>query len=138
MEQNRYQDNTSPEPTAANPVDCYRTPNLTHFMGLPNYHLYPTPPSENEDSTTASAGSSPYLATYQMYNSSANPKTESSYRQAISPTSYNPSLSSNKSFEETANCVVSPGEDKENTENATSRFKRRSRTTYSKHQVRLI
>ena len=45
----RYQDNLSPEPSALQ--GCFKTPDINTFNHLNSVHaLYPTPPSDTEES----------------------------------------------------------------------------------------
>lgn len=108
----RYLDNTSPEPTTSQiQQNCYKTPEVSQFQALTyssNYQ-YPTPPSDNEDSTVA----------YQH-----------SKQTDVSPSSYYNSQQTSSSSSNS-----SPDNSHPTNISSTSRYKRRSRTTFSKSQV---
>lgn len=111
----RYLDNTSPEPTSQTSLlqqNCYKTPDFTQFHSNYTTYQYPTPPSDNEDSNAAAA----VLA----YHSQA---TE------ISPSYYNSQTQANKTS------GSSSSDDSQQATASTSRYKRRSRTTFTKSQV---
>lgn len=84
----RYQDNTSPEPTITN-LSCYKTPEYTSYQT--NQYQYPTPPSDTEDD----------------YRLSSDKQSPTTFYQTEKPV----------------------------TQTNSSRFKRRSRTTFSKQQL---
>jgi hypothetical protein len=162
--ENRCQDNSSPEPTANNQSSsyvCYKTPNCPNstvnlYAGFG--HAYPTPPSDSDNEVS--------FVKYSNYSSNASiqksvnshyymtPRLGAadtfSYRYVTSPVdrsiypvanlNYDHSTSS-QSFEGRQQSTTHESEtnkENESLEKAANsrRFKRRSRTTYTKKQVR--
>lgn len=123
---NRYQDNTSPEPNIGlNLNDCYKTPNVQQYSSLyPINQLYPTPPSDNDSSPVTDNSckissenfSTPVLSYYDQ-NSFNSESQDGSFYRKISQEEKNVQ----------SNMETKPS--------STSRFKRRSRTTYTKTQL---
>jgi hypothetical protein len=131
--ENRYQDNLSPEPTVQGAHEYYKTPNFaTNFN-----QIYPTPPSDNDENGSPSLHrnvnyyTTPKLSdNYYYYGLNPVEKNYASARQA------GITNNSNQSFDDSSQA------DKLNVENeslhkgASSRSKRRSRTTFSQDQVK--
>jgi hypothetical protein len=145
--ENRYQDNISPEPSATNVQECYKTPNFQQFsmnslIGFNN--LYPTPPSDNDDNSHESSG---YNNAFKASNYYMTPKTTDNNYYALdsvenkypSAQQYNSTNNlNNQSFEENSQSNVEESNKENETQPNNSRFKRRSRTTYTKNQVIFI
>ncbi len=128
----RFQDNISPEPSNTTDLsqNCFKTPNINTFNSIVSFNssLFPTPPSENEDN-------------YHHQNSFYNPYYEN-IDATNNSTYHSPELVKNiyqtqlYSSPESA-CSVQKTQDQVPSASIqiTSRFKRRSRTTFSKSQV---
>ena len=149
--ENRYHDNTSPEPTTVNVQECYKTPTFQQFSTnsvIGFNHFDPTPPSDSDESIHNNSGyeslaprQADYYTTPKITDNSyyGFNQAENSYRNlAVQPSSviYNTNKSEcNRSFEE-------PDETNKENESAqqvtNNRFKRRSRTTYTKNQVEIM
>ena len=107
----RYLDNVSPDPTSMpHPSSCYKTPDY-HMHSSVNM-LYPTPPSDNDESLSNSA--------YKLSQAEFTPTLMNSH--------YANTNSKDEILPQPTNSV--------NTNS--SRYRRRSRTTYSKSQVKTI
>jgi hypothetical protein len=116
---NRYDDNISPQPSTIRHLDTFKTPE-TCITGSTSNNLllptFPTPPSDNDDSyhkyqiDYLKANQTPVLDSYQH-----------SYQYSNNSNSNDSDI---LSAEKVAEAAVS-----------SSRFKRRSRTTFTKHQV---
>lgn len=121
---NRYQDNISPEPNIGlNLNECYKTPNLQQYSSVYSINqLYPTPPSDSDSSPATEQSSkistdnfsTPILGYYDQNSFNNESQDGSLYR---------------KIHHEEKN--AQPNVDLK----STSRFKRRSRTTYTKTQL---
>jgi hypothetical protein len=125
----RYQDNLSPEPASIHQQqqqqlafsNCFKTPDLNTFQSYSHYQ-YPTPPSDNEETYQ--------LNTNKMVNfTPPAPSTTTTTTTTVNNQNYS---QINKSLEEEM-----PAFEQQN-QQACSRFKRRSRTTFSKTQVNLF
>lgn len=133
---NRYQDNSSPEPNVGlNLNDCYKTPNIQQYNPMLNFQMYPTPPSDNDDSSLTEHSNmidktklTPNLPS-NYYNVS-NDFTESHDGYQI----YN---QNNTSIDEYVTSKQTTPESvvQQSLSQNQSKFKRRSRTTYSKSQL---
>lgn len=124
---NRYQDNISPEPNIGlNLNECYKTPNLQQFPNMYSIgQLYPTPPSDSDSSIALENNckmsgdnfSTPTLSYYDQKNFKNEHQDGSAYRNLQKEDKNNqPTVESKPS----------------------SRFKRRSRTTYTKTQLDVL
>lgn len=121
---NRYQDNISPEPNIGlNLNECYKTPNLQQYPNIYSIsQLYPTPPSDSDSSLVVENNckisgdnfSTPVLTYYDQNNFNNESQDGTAYRN----------------IQKDEKNTQSSGESKPN-----SRFKRRSRTTYTKTQL---
>ncbi|CAF0913630.1 unnamed protein product [Brachionus calyciflorus] len=126
---NRYQDNISPEPNGCvNLNDCYKTPNLQQYYNI--NQLYPTPPSDNETSPlndnicklSPDGLVTPNLSYYDQ-NSFNNESHDGSL--------YRPNNTEDKNY-----CKnLDAQNNQQQQQQVASRFKRRSRTTYTKSQL---
>ncbi len=132
----RYINNISPEPTGIS-ADCYKTPDVEQFAFNNHYmisQMYPTPPSESDEMTNNSMNEhmngksikqgTPIINEYcndNLFNRSSVFEKESPYQNSIN-----------------SNLLQNDQSNDQNASNApiSNRFKRRSRTTYSKTQVR--
>ena len=140
----RYQNNISPEPTNISLINnqCYKTPiyqnvnTLIHNDQLPMHSLYPTPPSDNEESNHLTArldlDNTPKLTENYYYSNLPSNNTSYEIKQSQNDIANKPDEISNDSSQNTHQTNQS----NVNINNANSnRYKRRSRTTYSKTQV---
>jgi hypothetical protein len=144
----RYHDNISPEPTnndVINYNECYKTPNLQNFNFnsiFPTFNsTYPTPPSENDENSPLMT-----IPGYAQYRNDSymTPKFENYYgitNKSNDQSAY--AYNINQSFDENiSNNSPCNNEEKKNSDeksvqsaSVTSKYKRRSRTTYTKHQL---
>lgn len=148
----RFQDNSSPEPSTGmtNP-NCFQTPDINTFNGF-NY-LYPTPPSDNENNSYMSL---PHAITQPDTNYMTTPKFTGQYYMNSSPESTytsSPEYAKNTPYQSVdqmfsspesvssgeSNIAIVPKQHVDVSSSQTgSRFKRRSRTTFSKSQLDVL
>ena len=148
----RFQDNSSPEPsTGTTNPNCFQTPDINTFNGF-NY-LYPTPPSDSENNSYLSLPhailqpDTSYMTTPkftgQYYMNSSPESTYTSSPEYAKNTSYQSVDQMYSSPEPTdsgeSNIVIVPKQHVDVSSSHTgSRFKRRSRTTFSKSQLDVL
>lgn len=133
----RYSDNVSPDPSSMIKINnCYKTPELTntHYHSLNSgmnghFPLYPTPPSENDESNS-SYGNEIYSNKKQneftpVIGNHYNPMHENSLDDDVS-----------QNIQQTSNVQVNRTTEASNVNS--SRYRRRSRTTYSKSQLDVL
>jgi hypothetical protein len=114
---------------------------MNSLMGFNN--LYPTPPSDNDEAShDTSSGynialkASNYYITPKIADSNNCYGLNSVENKYPLTTQYHPNNTSNQSFEENSQQTNVDESNKENdSQQANSRFKRRSRTTYTKNQL---
>jgi hypothetical protein len=139
----RYQNNISPEPSNLSLTNqCYKTPiyqnvnTLIHNSQLPLHSLYPTPPSDNEDSnhltTRLELDNTPKLTENYYFNNLAGNNSYQS-KHAQNDVNNKSDEVSNESSQSASPTNQLPMNNNNNTNS--NRYKRRSRTTYSKIQV---
>lgn len=127
----RYNDNVSPDPSSMLKINnCYKTPELTnshyslHSGMNGHFPLYPTPPSENDESNSS-------------YGNEIYSKKQNEFTPVIS-NHYNPMHDNNleDDIQQTGNVQVNKTTEMSNANS--SRYRRRSRTTYSKSQLDVL
>ena len=119
----RYHDNVSPDPNSMiHPNNCYKTPDYHLHSGLSLHQnaLYPTPPSDNDDTSSNSS----YILSTDLR------KSQNDFMST--PTILSNQYSSNIANGEEVQQVTNP------VNTNSSRYRRRSRTTYSKSQLDVL
>lgn len=163
----RYNDNVSPDPSSMHGnvslSNCYKTPDISSQYSLyPSFNshvsmIYPTPPSDNDESSTQSVYSqsesrhkiinqNEFTPTINMqhhhYN---NSHVLSSSHEIIlddenlnSPQSNNNNNQQPQRQQQQSQSNNLPKTESTNAASSSSRYRRRSRTTYSKSQVNIV
>ena len=131
----RFNDNVSPDPSSMIAMgQCYKTPELTshysmHASDVNFAALFPTPPSDNDESNSS------YLnETFNKPDHSGfTPITSNHHRHH-----YSQQMNESGGLDDEARPSKATGTQMAKSETAlanSSRYRRRSRTTYSKSQV---
>jgi hypothetical protein len=165
----RYNDNVSPDPSSMHGNvslgNCYKTPDISSQYSLyPSFNshismIYPTPPSDNDESSSQSVYSqsesrlklitnqneftTPTLNMQHHHNSNQyNSHLLSSTNEIIldddnlnSPQSNNQHHQQPQRQQQQSQSSNLPKTESTNAASSSSRYRRRSRTTYSKSQV---
>ncbi len=133
----RFQDNLSPEPSDTTDLaqNCFKTPNINTFNSILslNNGLYPTPPSDNEEHYHQQG--SFYTQYYEGINSTDTSTNTYQHSPELAKNLYQTSFYSSP---ESTGSVHNQDQAPPASAHATSRFKRRSRTTFSKSQVTIL
>jgi hypothetical protein len=141
----RYQNNISPEPSnLSSSSQCFKTPiyqnvnTLIHNGQLPMHSLYPTPPSDNEDSNHFTArldlDNTPKLTENFYFSNLAGSNGYENKQPQNDITIKSDELSNESSQNNSPTNQVNSN----NNNTSSNRYKRRSRTTYTKIQVIFI
>ena len=142
----RFQDNSSPEPSNGMNASCFKTPDINTFSSFGSMlsqssNLYPTPPSDSE-SYASLPGANNYMATpkFAQYYMASSPESAYTSSPDFAKNPYQSaeqvySSPESASSENGLSAIVSKKHGDVSAGQTGSRFKRRSRTTFSKSQV---